>query len=511
MHDRRLLEDRMSPTLEGRTSLRFAAVLLLSLALCLWQTNLSRNAQSMSSQYRLTASVALCGDVRNFFYFFYYFNQFPVGCRVSYQGSYTETGAQEFVKQHGKDLIMDFSEPCNTVRYGDYGKIFLFWPAAWVAGSPANPSVVLFNAIFFLAALEAVLFAFWRSGHLVLGVLLVVLVGSNPFQLYEVYMRENVFSLPISATLLVLALHVRFLMGGAGADRSAWLIATVTGIFLACLRELRTEPALIGLVVPFMYLTIERATWRSRVGLVAVLACAYLVTASGWRLYFDRKITEATQFVERTGGHPYRWWQSRQHHPVWHPVFLGLGDFGTQLGYAWTDRLAYKYAISVLRPPYHLAADTSGGYYFVETYDADGLYKISPLELPGYDATLREKLIADVLGNPGWYLDILWKRFCRIMRDVTPVSVMFGTLHWSVALSGWFILPTFVVVAYFRRTFLAKLLVFSLPLSLTPLFVYSGEGTTYYAIFHIVTVCVWCQLALDLLKDARGGQSPSSA
>ena len=45
--------------------------------LILWQTSFIHSGPYLDSHYNVTASVGLCDDVRDFFVFHYYFNEFP--------------------------------------------------------------------------------------------------------------------------------------------------------------------------------------------------------------------------------------------------------------------------------------------------------------------------------------------------------------------------------------------------------------------------------------------------
>jgi hypothetical protein len=523
---------------------RLIPALLLSLVVCLWQLSfflavpplstrfgadpeLARRNLNMwdlvwdesnqdqtalwgfDREYREGTALGLCADVRSFFLFFYYLDQLPVGAiGVGAQPHpFTDAATRQLIRQSGSLFRNDFSRPCNTARYGDLGKVFLFWAAAILSGNPFPPSVVPATALVFVAGLCAVLIGFWRAGYATLGLLIVVFVGSNPFQIFEVYARENVFSLPISSALLVLGAHVRLMTDGRRIDRWAWPTAALTGVFLASVREIRTDSALLALAVPGIYLTVRGSPWRRRLALVAVFAACGLLTARAWQGYFETKYAEAQDFVRIAGGQPYTGPRA-QHHPVWHNVFTGLGDFDTDKGYRWDDRIAYAYAAPILHSRYHLNYTyPKGGFYFEESYDQTRENLVSPQDLPEYVEIIREKVIGDVLGDPGWYLGILGRRLLAIMSQTTPIGVWIGPWWVKAPFSGWLVVPTLIGVVVARRAFLAKLLLFSFPLSLSALLVFCGPGSTYYAIFHILTLCVWIQLLIEAVKS-RAARSP---
>ena len=95
--------------------------------------------------------------------------------------------------------------------------------------------MTLSNALVFNIALLAALAAFWAEGYLLLGILIVLLVGSNGFQLYEIYQDNNINGYPICGVLLGLALHLRYMSGRVSAGRGAWATAAIMGVFvLSC-------------------------------------------------------------------------------------------------------------------------------------------------------------------------------------------------------------------------------------------------------------------------------------
>jgi hypothetical protein len=141
-----------------------------------------------------------------------------------------------------------------------------------------------------------------RVGYPVLAILVVLFVGSNPFQLHHAYAWDNIFSFPISITMLVMALHAGVI--SRGADRLTPLVAAVTGVVVGCAREVRTEAALVGVAVPIVYLALS-GPWRPKVALVGVFILSVIATGQFWRIAFERAFRSAQTFVSRAGGHPY--------------------------------------------------------------------------------------------------------------------------------------------------------------------------------------------------------------
>lgn len=449
-----------------------------------------------------TASVGLLPDLRDFFYFYYHLGLFPVGAREVPRLGPSKQDALDFVARHGDRLRMDFGEALNTPRYGDFGKLFMPWPDAFLRGDPAHASVRPFNEILFVGALLAVWWAFWRERRPLLGGLVVLLAGSNPFQLFETYVRANVFSVPMSVALLALAVHLPYLSGRKGPERGAWAIAVASGVVLATVREIRTEAAVIALAAAATYASM-RGPWARRIGLVVAFVAAFGLTGQAWSGYWSRGFERAARFVERAGGRVFSGRHSLNH-ALWHAVYCGLGDYGGDKGFVWEDRLAFRWAttrdpVTNPRPiPYHYRE----GYYFEETYE-DGTH-IAPTDLPEYNRLVRDRVLGVIRGDPLWYGRILLQRAGAVLGRATPATLSAGVAQVRLPGVGWLLVPILLLALFLRRGFEVKLILFTLPLSAVAMLVYSGRGVTNYGIAHLVALAV----ALDMLgrawRDRRG-------
>ena len=227
-----------------------------------------------------------------------------------------------------------------------------------------------------------------------------------------------------------------------------------------------------------------------------MLACA--LTAHAWSRYWAAEFVRAEQFVARAGGQVFRA-PTGTHHAFWHAIYCGLGDYGSDRGYSWDDRVAFRWAttldpVSNPKPlPYHYVR----GYYLEETYD--GIHHIAPTDLPEYNRLLRTRVVSDIRQHPGWYAGILFQRALAIMRDATPAALTVGSTTQAVFGAGWLTFPVLAFALWRRKFFHAKLILFFLPLSAVALLVYSGNGMTYYGIAHLVALAV----AIDLLVHSR--------
>jgi hypothetical protein len=465
-----------------------------------------------SSTYVLNASGGILGWQQDFLYFLYYLNLFPVATETEEPLERSREGAQRLFRTRGETLVM---ERFWTIRYGDLLKTYLYLPDAYADGRPAErPLMVLANATAWVAALVALYVAFWSEGYAILGAILVVLLGSNPFQVSEAFARNNVFSWVITTGVLVLALNLRFLVDRRPSAVSIALVPVATGLLLATVRQIRTEPMLVGASVVLAYFTARSLGGAARSLLVGLLAASFSLGSAAWGSYFDAKFREAYVKVRAAGGHPYDG-PRHLHHFVWHALWCGLGDFDTRYGYEWNDTKGMAYALPIMRargfaPTGHprlerrpFDALTLGVYW-----DRARKYARTPFEVPEYIDVIREKVVHDITHDPVWYLTILAKRVGRLVVETTPPTVALGNGRTaSLPRSAvWGLLPLGVaaVALRARSRFLLKLLLFLAPLASTALLVYSGQGTTYYSVVHLVAFGVGLAWLLEALMGRRG-------
>ena len=484
----------------SRVRLRAPAWLLPVAAgaiLVAWQWDFASDLQAPHPEDSLTASSGLLPDLRDFFYFYWHLGLFPVGAHDVARLGPSRADALDFVARHGDRLSMDFGEVNNSVRYGDYGKLFLFLPDVLLRHDPAHPSAAPFNRVLFVTALIATWWAFWRERRALLGTLIVVLVGSDPFQLYETWGHANVFSLPISVALLALAAHLPYLVGRRGVDRGAWALALVSAVTLATVREIRTEAAVIGVSLALTYLSV-RGSWPRRLALLVVFLAAWGATGHAWTTYWSRGFQRSSRFVAQAGGNVYGG-PHGFNHAFWHSVYCGLGDFGRDRGFTWEDRDAFRWATSQdprsnTRP---LTYTYREGYYFEETWD--GVNHVAPTDVPAYNALVRDRVLGEIRAHPLWYGRILLSRAGVVLGRATPASLSVGVTQLRLPGVGWLLVPILLLAWRRRRAFEVRLILFMLPLSAVALFVYSDRGMTNYGIAHLVALAV----AIDLLAALR--------
>ncbi len=517
-----------TPPRRGRTLVLLGGLI----GIVLWQSVFFRHGDpetTLESPYRLEASGGVLAWQPDFVYFLYYLNLYPVASISTSRFEYSVEGARRAIAEQGHTLVMD---RYWTMRYGDLAKTYLYLPHVWLKGRPVRPRMLHANALGFTLALLALFAAFWSAEKTLLGVLLVALIGSNPFQVYQVYANNNVFGWPITVSVLLMALHVPLMRDRPPRLLTALAIAFLSGLLLGSVRQIRTEPVLVMVSALGVYLTATRLRYWLRLALVLILGGAFVWTSAAWARYFDTKYREAYRVVKAAGGHTYDG-SRHPYHFFWHALWCGLGDFDLKYGYQWSDLSAIRYAWPVMQrrgvtvngfapvEPDGLDSLTTGVYW-----DRKGQYARTPFELPEYIEVARDKVLRDIHDDPLWYASIIGQRVKRLLSEGTPPTLALGNGSSLSIVSlpraelrkgggGAVVVPprqplwgylTLVVAVWLlvkRAWFHLKLLAFSLPLTVTALLVYSGGGTVYYSIVHLVALAVVGAVAWERLRARR--------
>jgi hypothetical protein len=463
-----------------------------------WQASFaSLPPSSFDTSRRVTASVGIQTEPR-FFFFLYHLGLYPIAT-IRPPKVDTRAEAERLLREEPKTLIQ---EAGLTFASGERGRAYLYFVDALLRHDRIDPTLRPANALAFGLVLCGLFFSFWWVGRPVMGALLVALLGSNPFQLDAIHGQDNVFSWGITAMIGLLALHVPLLGPGRKSRRLVLGIAIATGLFMALVRMVRSEPMPMLAAPLLVYATLSRAKLRERV--LPIVAALGVFTAAGWLMTWriEAKLRHAQEVIAAAGGTPYTG-PVVHHHEVWHPVFCGLGDFDETHGYAWDDRVAYAYVLRVAEARAGKKLGLNPHFWAQrDSYDGAGLYPVPFHEkIPDYHQIVRGKVLGDIRRDPGWYLGILRRRVERILTETTPIALT--ARSGSIALSAWWIGPACVALLVFLvvrgRWSDVKLLLFATPLSAAALFVYSGRGMTSYSSFHVVGAAIVLSLVAERL------------
>ena len=498
--------------------------LSICVAIAGWQSMIADRPDTIDPAY---GQFSMSGAYHNdkFVYFAYYLGLFPVTSEVFIKKSrgpggpegtldipdayFSEQAAKDVVARQGQSLIMDFNAAIMT---GARLKTFLYLPKAIWTGTAKEPSYKPVNFFFFVVTLIGLFLFLWQSRYRVLAVAFVVLLGSYPFQLAEVYTKpDSIFGWPITSCLALLALNGPILLG-KDAPRRAAAAAILSGIWLGTMLNVRFEVVVLVLSPLFVYVVHPTFAPRLKTALAGLLIGAMLATQFAWNAYLDRKYNQAIRVVRSAGGHPY---EGPRHdvHVFWHAVWCGLGDFDMKYGYQWNDLAAYAYAEPILEKEHHLRIPPRDTYYYLESWDAAGKYPKKPELFDEYNRVIRDKVLSDIVRDPLWYATILARRMYQVFARVPPLQVHLGFARVPVQIPPAFWLALGLsaplVLLYLKRWDLLKLLAFCLPLMAAPLLIFSKGGMAY-SIHHLLSVAIlmtllaeWTRLLLSHRTDRQ--------
>lgn len=464
--------------------------LVLGLVLLVgWQINIARSSENLDSSYtRTDATGLMIAAARPFTYFYYYLNLYPL--RTKHEPLiYSKEGAQKIIKEYPQTLWMEHS---YYVLWGEQLRTPLLLIDAFLKGSPVNPSIKPFSIIFFVTSLALLLVSFFLIRRPLLGIILVLLLGSNPFQLYEIYANENIFGFNISLLLFILAINLPLLTNLDLPHYFPPLASIFSGVILGAAMHIRTEAVFssLGLLI-LVYTLYFKKPFKKRVLVIGLLLVSSFLVSKGWKYYFDYKFNQAYTLAKEVRGPSFSSFLEDirgSHHTFWHPIFTGLGDFDQKYGYAWDDNVAYNYAAPFLETKIR---QKYGELFLLgrETWTI----------MPEYTAIVREKVVRDITHDPVWYLTILAQRVERMFSRVTPVSLnLNGTFKFSIPINGIVFVPIFLFYLYKWDWFSLKLLTFSLSLSAVIVLVYSGKNITSLSVYHLFAAALFLE---PLIKE----------
>lgn len=467
-----------------------------------WQLNFYMNRSSFSHFYgRKDASGFSHHFAQHFIYFYHYLGLFPV--TTTYRPlEFSKEGAERILTTHGDSLLMEIG---HWSRLGESTRLLMYLPNVYFTGSPENPSVIPFNAILFTTALLAVFSSFYFAGYGLLGFIIALFFGSNPFLLFETYGNENYFALMICVTLIVLALNLRSFYARSFNIR-IMIIAVITGGVIGTAATIRFESMAILASGLFIYLTIPGESIRKRLVLCLLLVGSYATAKASWNHYFNKKFDEAVEIVTRLGGNPYLGDRVTKH-TFWHPVYCGLGDFDTKYGYNWDDeREAYKYALPILKKKYKISLSYNNELGLNEFYDAKHKY-YKKIELyPEYEEIMKERVLHDILSDKVWYAKIIGHRLWYVFTKTSPVWLGFAAHHLEIPFTGLLVLPFLLFLIIKKSWVWTKLIVFSFPLAASSIIIYAKKNITYSSCFHLFMVAIlttW--LILIIVRTIKRG------
>jgi hypothetical protein len=189
----------------------------------------------------------------------------------SFVGGFKKTGHYP-ITANGQQM-----EVFETYRMGDRGKMYLLWFDSLF--SESNWSYIRTSSIYFIVSLLIYFLAFYRFPNKIFSIASTTLIGSSSFQLYEVYVNNNIFSWPISTTVLIMGLNsFAFRDSLRQVCLSNLVVALFTGLLLGFIKQIRTEPIVIGVSVVIIYMLMKSIPIKSRLLLVSLCSVGFVVS-----------------------------------------------------------------------------------------------------------------------------------------------------------------------------------------------------------------------------------------
>src|SRR3989338_2760417 len=204
-------------TFEKRSQLHYFLLCLGIIFIILWQSAFAIHKDHLDSRYRNQASVGAYWY--RYFTVFHQTGLFPIAIMDGKNAPLNANEIWDFIKAHPKTI--------NLFSDIEQIPVFFYYPDAFLRKTPYGARPNLANGAAFTLSLILLYFAFWYARLEMLGLITVILLGSNPFQLFEIYNNHNIFGWPIIINLTLLALYLPILTKSKTPGFYPWLTAVL--------------------------------------------------------------------------------------------------------------------------------------------------------------------------------------------------------------------------------------------------------------------------------------------
>lgn len=484
---------RQRALFRDRSWLRALLLVAGFIAIVAWQGTFRANAERLDAGYAITHTFG--GQLAEFAYFYHYLGLFPVSALEGPRPEPTPEAAQRALRERGSELRLE--QPYDRMA------VVAYLPDIHLGGDPYTPRHNAAAWLGFTVALAALYAALWSARLELFGLVLVVLIGSDPFQLHGVYVQDNVFGWVITIGLVVTAINVPliinhryYLTNGGLAARYLWLAPVLTGAVLGTFRHMRTECVTTMIAAMVAYALLSGISWHRKISLVVLLLATFIATDTAWNTYFDRMEARTMSIVTANGGDATTTRGEQRVHLFWHPMWGGLGDFDGKYGYLFWDRVISDYAAPFLDP------------------QSDSQARVQMRWKDTYAAVLRDKILADVIGDPVWYATIVVKRLHRMLMENTPPRLAVGGRWFDVPGLPLLLVPFGAVAAacYLARRewSMLRLSLFPFAIGGVAVAVTSVNGYHYYALVHLFLYALLVAWILEALCRLTGPRTKES-
>jgi hypothetical protein len=473
--------------------------LISILLLFMWQTSYYVTNVQVNPEYRRADATGFnhwWG--KEFVYFYYYKGLFPLATTDTAK-VYSKQGAEKIISTHPKSLRMEWG---HWARFGESARMWLYLPYAIFKGTAENPEIIFANYLLFTLALIMLFIAFWNLRKPLLGLMMVIVIGFSPFMIYEIYNNNNVFGLMVTYVMILLALHLPYLFNRV--NNKLYLIACLTGVLAAIMNNIRAESLAIVASCILVYLLNNSASILKRIIPVVLLLLCFFITNKTIQAHFANKFNETKALVVKAGAVPFEGGKTMVH-PFWHPIYCGLGDYDKKYGCVLHDTAVYNYVLPILRKKTGQALKYPGKtvYEMAEYYDADSLYYKKAETIEGFDEIVKKRFIEMISNDPIWYGNILMKRIGDFFLNLSPIGITLNEKVIEIPFSGIIVLILMVLLLFYRAFNWLKMIIFTMPLGVSVILIYSAYNSSYQSIFHLITFAIFVYVLSGFFKHRK--------
>lgn len=431
---------------------------------------------------------------QEFVYFSYYKGLFPLATTDTAK-VFSEQGSDDIIKNNPQSLRMEWG---HWARFGESARIWLYLPYAIWQGTAENPQIIFTNYLLFTLTLIILFISCWKIGKPFLGLLLVVVIGFSPFMVYEIYNNNNVFGLMAVYVLILFALHLPYMQNKN--NNWVFIVALITGILAGTMHQIRAESLPIIASCILVYLLNNTFGILKRILPVLILLISFVFTGKIIQSHFNSQFEKTREVVVNVGAIPFDGGKTLVH-PFWHPIYCGLGDYDTKYGHILHDTAVYNYALPILREKIGQELKYPGRtiYEMAEYYDADSLYYKKLETIEGFDEIVKNRFFEVVSNDPLWYASILIHRTKDFFFNLSPIGITLNGKVIEIPFSGLIIILFLFLLLYFKEYFWLKCIIFSMPLGVSVIIIYSAYNNSYQSIFHLFTFAIIVYLVLGIL------------
>jgi hypothetical protein len=434
------------------------------------------------------------GHIKDTFYAWYTNDLYPLTKEVNKKLSSSKTSQNDNSRDTG--LIM---RDGSTIFQGEFYRLHYSVPS-YIFDKKISPTTS--NIILSLISLMLIISVCFKEKKVFLVVFVILLISSD-FYIYENFINQNIFAVPISLSIIFF-LSIYYV--SKNFKKFYYLYPLLLGFLISFLTNIRTEFMYLiftYLIITFIYLSFRKVFISNLILLVAVYSTNIYLNQN-----FINKINKTNTILNNNNGIPYNG-PIGGGHTFWHPFWMGFGDnkIGQNLGFQWGDIYAYNY-VAKINPKLFTTNDIDG-HYLTSSYDEFGIYRKKPELILEYQETLKNDLYNKIKENKINFIKIYIIKLKNFLTKLQGIDYsFFNNIFLQKYINGFFIfivslIGTSYILIKARNFKNFKFYLFflfsSLPTGL-PALIVSDMGATYVSFFHIILFSSFMQLLYDYKK-----------